>query len=80
MSVENFDVYENRVINTFLINAVSFLNSIKSEYTASIDFPPGTLNSEYVRFDHTMAKFSKMVLDVKIKEIDNLITKASELS
>ncbi|MNG69115.1 hypothetical protein D3C81_692990 [compost metagenome] len=79
ISLENFDVYENRVINTFFINAVNFLHSLKSEYSTTIKLPHNTLNSEYVRFDHTMAKFSKMVLDVKIKEINVLISKASEL-
>jgi hypothetical protein len=79
IAYENFDVYENRVINTFLINAVNFLHSLKSDYIARADVSQGSLNSDYVRFDHTMAKFSKMVLDVKIKEIDALITKASEL-
>lgn len=79
ISLENFDVYENRVINTFLINSVNFLNSLKDEYRTNIEFPQNPLNSDYVRFDHTMAKFSKMVLDVKIKEIDILLAKASEL-
>ncbi len=79
ISVENFDIYENRVINTFLINAVNFLNSLKSEYNKHTESPLNAPNTDYVRFDHTMAKFSKMVLDVKIKEIDILINKASEL-
>lgn len=79
ISLENFDVYENRVINTFFINAVNFLHSLKNEYSTNIKLPQNASNSEYVRFDHTMAKFSQMVLDVKIKEIDVLISKASEL-
>ncbi|MEW4516207.1 hypothetical protein [Proteus vulgaris] len=79
ISIENYDVYENRVINTFLINAVNFLHSLKNEYSKNTEVSQNSLNSDYVRFDHTMAKFSKMVLDVKIKEIDILITKACEL-
>ena len=80
ISIESYDVYENRVINTFLVNAVNFLHSLKSEYTLRARFDQDPLNSDYVRFDHTMAKFSRMVLDVKIKEIDALMVKASELS
>lgn len=79
ISVENYDVYENRVINTFLINAVNFLHSLRNEYSVNVEYSSSPLNSEYVRFDHTMAKFSKMALEVKIKEVDLLIAKASEL-
>lgn len=79
ITFENFDVYENRVINTFIINAVNFLYSLKNEYNSRSDFTENLSNTDYVRFDHTMEKFSKMVLDVKIKEVDILIAKFSEL-
>ncbi|MFP1830429.1 hypothetical protein [Lonsdalea quercina] len=79
ISFENFDVYENIVINTFLIKAENFLHSLKNEYSINDDFTQNTLNTDFVRFDHTMAKFSKMALDVKIKEVDNLIAKARGL-
>ncbi|MBD8155776.1 hypothetical protein IFU23_23945 [Pantoea agglomerans] len=78
-SYESYDVYENRVINTFFINAVNFLNSLKNEYSTRYEMPKNPTYTDYVRFDHTMEKFSKMVLDVKIKEIDILIRKFSEL-
>lgn len=79
ISFEDYDVYENRVINTFLVNVVNFLHSLKSEYSTRAEFHESPSHSDYVRFDHTMAKFSRMVLEVKIKEIDALIIKASEL-
>lgn len=76
---EDFDIYENRVINTFIINSINFLKSLKNEYNTQSKASAMEPINDYVRFDHTMEKFSKMVLEVKIKEIDILINRAIEL-
>lgn len=75
ISTSNYDVYENRVINSFLASAEGFLYQLKEQYSVSDATHYYTDNSEYVRFDHTMAKFSRMALDVKMKEVEALIVK-----
>lgn len=72
--IDDYDVYENRVINSFLVNAENFLYSLKSEYSID-DLSQNNLNTDFVRFDHTMAEFSRMALDVKVKEVEHLIIK-----
>lgn len=75
ISINNYDVYENRVINSFLASAEDFLYQLKEQYGVSDAAHYYTDNSEYVRFDHTMTKFTRMALDVKMKEVEALIVK-----
>ncbi|WP_337038543.1 MULTISPECIES: hypothetical protein [Pseudescherichia] len=79
ISEYNYDVYENRVINSFLAGAEIFLTTLKNEYNVEHEYYQDSLNPDYVRFDHTMARFSKMALDVKVKEIESLVIKVREL-
>lgn len=75
ISSSDYDVYENRVINSFLAAAEDFLYQLKDQYSIPESTDYHAENNEYVRFDHTMAKFSRMALDVKIKEVEALILK-----
>ncbi|MCW2106353.1 UNVERIFIED_ORG: hypothetical protein M2402_003531 [Rahnella aquatilis] len=73
------DVFENRVINTFLMQSELFLFDLINEYKINNFIEASIFDTEYVRFDHTMSKFSRIALDVKIKEIEKLINRVRGL-
>ncbi|MGG6177795.1 hypothetical protein ACQV2C_03915 [Pantoea allii] len=80
ISCNDYDIYENRVINYFFSVAENFLYRLKDQFdfVSSVD-EHNIENSEYIRFDHTMSKFSKMALEVKVREIETLIVKIANL-
>lgn len=80
--VKNTDTYENRVINSYLSRIEKYLSKLYTEFN---DFKGSdTIDeaSEYVRFDHTMSKYTSLALRSKSKEIQSLsqqVTKLREL-
>ncbi|MGI2182799.1 hypothetical protein ACRN9F_11200 [Shewanella oncorhynchi] len=71
--VSESDIYENRVIHTFLHNTSLFLIEIRGVFGTSIDKIKTYLDNDYVRFDHTMQKYKQLALKHKIQIIDNLL-------
>ncbi|QSH57030.1 hypothetical protein A0J47_014185 [Photobacterium damselae subsp. damselae] len=72
--VKESDVYENQVLHTFLHNITLFLIEIKEQYTIdTLENDDDAVDLEYVRFDHTMRKYTQMALTHKINQIDSLI-------
>jgi hypothetical protein len=78
--VQESDVYENRVINTFLYHISIFLIDLKDTYGNVISAPDSIYsNSEYVRFDHTMEKYTKLAMMHKTRELDKLLFSIEKL-
>jgi hypothetical protein len=74
------NVYENQVIHTFLHNMMLFLMEIKEQYSvrnSMIDSK--NIDLEYVRFDHTMRKFTQIALTHKVNQIDSLMMAIEQL-
>lgn len=72
--VKESDVYENQVLHTFLHNITLFLIEIKEQYTIdTLENDDDAVDLEYVKFDHTMRKYTQMALTHKINQIDSLI-------
>ena len=79
--IENYDVYENRVLNSFFYSAENYLLSL-SEKVKKYSRGGGLYASdsdEYLRFDHTMQIFFEAALNFKEKEIDDLIKKITKI-
>ena len=74
------DIFENKVIHTFLYHIIIFLNELKDtfnfEMTRNDNSQP---NNEYVRFDHTMNKFLTLALKHRIKKVDSLLFSTEQL-
>ncbi|BAW80630.1 hypothetical conserved protein [Candidatus Nitrosoglobus terrae] len=77
--LEDTDTYENRVINSFLLQAAEFLNHLKREYSKYKQDIPQSRESDYVRFDHTMSGYMNITLQYKVREIDTLQQKLKEI-
>jgi len=69
--IDDTNVFENIVINSFLHNAEKFLSKLITHYMEYSEMERGYSESEYVRFDHTMSKYAKMALKLRVKEIKN---------
>lgn len=77
--IDDTDVFENIVINSFLFNAETFLLSLIQHYHEHSEYN-GTYNdSEYIRFDHTMSKYAKIALKLRVKEIESNYIKVRSL-
>ncbi|EPK7316827.1 hypothetical protein MX851_005341, partial [Citrobacter freundii] len=68
--IDDTNVYENIIINSFLYNADNFLYVLKKHYSELACEDVGYSDTEYVRFDHTMSKYAKIALKMRIKEIE----------
>lgn len=68
--IDDTNVYENIVINSFLYNADKFLYALTKHYSEFASKEVGYSDTEYVRFDHTMTKYAKIALKMRIKEIE----------
>lgn len=77
--IKEHDVYENRVLHTFLHNMLILLFEIKENFFQCITTTNDTFDQEYVRFDHTMKKFAQLALNHKISHIDSLINAIEQL-
>lgn len=60
--IDDTNVYENIVINSFLYNADKFLYALTKHYSEFASIEVGYSDTEYVRFDHTMTKYAKIAL------------------
>lgn len=78
--VKECNVYENQVLHTFLHNMMLFLIDIKEQYNIeTLGSGEDVVDLEYVRFDHTMSKFTQMALAHKINQIDSLMMAIEQL-
>ena len=77
--VKEFDVFENRVIHTFLHNISLFLVELRETFTLSSQTNQNYLESEYVRFDHTMTRFAQLALKHKAQYIENLTASVEQI-
>ncbi|MEI8672255.1 hypothetical protein P4S52_10230 [Vibrio sp. SA48] len=78
--VKEWDVYENQVLHTFLHNIMQFLNDIKDKYNIeTLEHGDDAVDLEYVRFDHTMRKFTQIALTHKVNQIESLIMTVEQL-
>ncbi|WP_409075723.1 hypothetical protein ACF2G4_06590 [Pantoea sp. C3] len=73
VSVKDYDLFENRVINHFFAHAENFLIYLIGMYKDKIESKGTHPYSEFIRFDHTMTRFSDMAINIKIKDIEGLI-------
>lgn len=78
--IKEWDVYENQVLHTFLHNMMLFLIDIKESYSIeALEHDDEIVDLDYVRFDHTMRKFTQMALAHKVNQIDALMTAIEQL-
>ena len=70
--IDECDVFENRVIHTFLHGATQFIFELKSLFTSSLHSNQEQVDKDFVRFDHTMQKFAHLALKQKLKSLDQL--------
>lgn len=70
--VTESDIYENRVLHTFLHYISQFLFDLKLTFSSTIKSENSYTDNDYVRFDHTMQQFAKIALKHKIRHIDKL--------
>lgn len=77
--VKEWDVYENQVLHTFLHNMVQLLLEIKEQYDVESLNNDDVIDLEFVRFDHTMSKFTQMALTHKVNQIDSLMMSIEQL-
>ncbi|EKO3829627.1 hypothetical protein NTH52_000531 [Vibrio harveyi] len=77
--VKNTDTYENRVIGSYLKRIEYYLSKLFNEYNNACKNDIIDNTSEYVRFDHTMAKYTSIVLKFKSKEISALLLQVGKL-
>ena len=77
--VSESDVYENRVINTFLHNISLFLMELRDSFNKSSNRANEYVDSDYVRFDHTMRRFTQIALKHKVAHVDRLIISVEQI-
>ncbi|EOW9550809.1 hypothetical protein K6U51_16665 [Vibrio fluvialis] len=77
--VKNTDTYENRVVSSYLKRIENYLSNLFKEYNKVSKNNVIDNTNEYVRFDHTMAKFAGLALKFKSKEINALILQVGKL-
>ncbi len=77
--VKDKDVFENRVIHTFLHNIMHFLYEIKEQLSIRNSLDDEVVDQEYVRFDHTMRQYTQLALEHKANQIDNLILSVEKI-
>lgn len=78
--VKERNVYENQVIHTFLHNMILLLIDIKEQYSIeTLVHGNDVVDLEYVRFDHTMSKFTQLALAHKVNQIDSLMIAIEQL-
>ncbi|AYO11931.1 hypothetical protein D0784_21690 [Vibrio campbellii] len=78
--IKEWDVYENQVLHTFLHNMMLFLLDIKESYSIETAVDDDEIvDLDYVRFDHTMRKFTQMALAHKVNQIDALMAAIEQL-
>ncbi|HIF9217001.1 TPA: hypothetical protein ACX6QF_002505 [Photobacterium damselae] len=70
---KDMDVFENRVIMSFLKYSIHFLSSINNTLEEK-DFNTQE-NSEYVRFDNLLEEYTKQMLNIKIEQYKQLSRK-----
>jgi hypothetical protein len=77
--VSDSDTFENRVIHTFLYTISMFLIGLKDTFSNTIVSQDKITDSEYVRFDHTMQKYTHLALRHKVQQIDQLLLSVDNL-
>ncbi|MEZ8881092.1 hypothetical protein AB6E09_18960 [Vibrio lentus] len=77
--IKEWDVYENQVLHTFLHNMLLLLLEIKEQYDIESLSHDDVVDLEFVRFDHTMSKFTQMALTHKVNQIDSLMMSIEQL-
>jgi hypothetical protein len=76
--VKNADVFENRVIYSFLFSGLQYLHTLKTNIISSMETPEDSAlkvtdkSSEFVSFDHVLKLYKKEILLHHIKEINIL--------
>lgn len=73
------DVFENRVIHTFLHNISLFLTELRDTFDKSSRVEHVYSDSEYVRFDHTMQRFTQLALKHKTRQLEHLLISVEQL-
>lgn len=83
VSKEDTDLYENRVLYSFMLSARSFLSSAKSyynEYLKKDKIKEASNYKEFIQFDHVIKKFRVKIvnsyiirIDRRLQEIDNIL-------
>lgn len=77
---ENTDVIENRVINSFLFHASQDIISLLNNYESKINSDKiNIVDKNFVRFDHTLSKYAKLVLEHKCYELKNILTQVENI-
>jgi len=83
--IQNMDVFENRVINSFLHSARLFLYDLKNKYRAT----DGHSSSEkimtddspdFVSFDHILMSFKKSIINNHIEDISSVLLMVDKLT
>ena len=78
--IHNPDVYENRVILSFLKSGLNFLSSKKNkliigkEKNRTNTFITES-SEDYISFDNTLAKYKRQILNQQVVEVESLISK-----
>ncbi|WP_218972909.1 hypothetical protein, partial [Aeromonas veronii] len=75
----NHDVFENRVIHTFLHDVKSFLIELKDSFKISNSPLHDFSNNDFVRFDHTMQKYVQLALKHKSIQLDALLISVNRI-
>ncbi|EHA1065490.1 hypothetical protein I8Y05_000544 [Aeromonas hydrophila] len=78
--VNNTDIFENRVIHTFLHNTKAFLIELKDTFEKSSSPIHDFTSNEYVRFDHTMQKYVHLALKHKTQHLESLLISVEKIS
>ncbi len=77
--ISETDIFENRVIHTFLYTVSMFLIELRDAFNVSMALPKAYSDGEYVRFDHTMQKYTHLALRHKVQYIEQLLFSAENL-
>ena len=77
--VNEYDVYENRVLHTFLYTISLSLIEFRDKFNSFICSNRGKTNNDYVRFDHTMQEFTDLTLKHKIGDVERLLVSVEQI-
>lgn len=77
--ISNSDIFENRVLHTFLHNTSLFLLELKENFTNLIKTNYTYSDNEYVRFDHTMQRYTQLALKHKTQHLESLFTSVEKI-
>lgn len=76
----NTDLKENRVLHQFVLVALNYLYSIRRDVESQIGNVTKTVEySEYVKFDSVIKNMINPILMVRMKMIDNLISRMNHI-